>query len=132
MATTNRHSSGDMQVARERPRHMTLRATVAVCASFLWILVGLGEVPAHAATRHAMADHGQRTGASPEVPPGHANNVVRGHKEGPLAVAFSIIGIIVIIVVIVALGSISVRRRTRDGPPTGRREPPDHRRGLFG
>jgi len=132
MSWINRRLLGDRQAARKRSRHFALRATVALCASFLWILVGLGEVPAHAATGHAAADHGQRTSTSPGVPTGHANDVVHGHKEGPLAVAFSVLGVIVVVVLIVTLGSISVRRRTRDGPPRRRREPPDRRRGLFG
>jgi len=130
MPWSNRRSSGVRQRSRERLHHFTLGATVALCASFLWILVGL--VPAHGATWHAKADYGQQTSASPGVPTGHANAVVHGHKEGPLAVAFSVIGVIVVVVLIVALGSISVRRRTRDGPRPGRREPPDRRGGLFG
>jgi hypothetical protein len=132
MTWSSRDSSGVRQMARARPHHFTVGATMVLCASILWILVGLGGVPAHGATWHATAGGGQHTTASPGVPTGHASDVVHGHKEGPLAVAFSVIGVIVVVVLIVALGSISVRRRTRDGLPPGRREPPDRRRGLFG
>jgi hypothetical protein len=96
------------------------------------MIVGLGGIPAHAATRHLTADHGHPTNTSSVVTTTHATDVVHGHKEGPFAVAISVIGVIVVVVLIVTLGSISVRRRTRDGPPGGRREPPDRRRGLFG
>jgi hypothetical protein len=37
------------------------------------------------------------------------------HKEGPVAVVASVIGVIAVVVFIVGLGSLSVRRRTRDG-----------------
>jgi hypothetical protein len=98
----------------------------------VWIVIGLGGLPASAAMHQTMADHGQRTIASSGVTSGHANDVVHGHKEGPLAVALSVIGVIVIVVFIVGLGSLSVRRRTRERPPGGPRDPPDRRRGLFG
>ena len=111
---------------------MALQVMVALCASMLWMVVGYGGVPVHAATRHVVADHGQRTTASSGAGSGQTHTGGHGHKEGPLAVALSVIGIIVVVVTIVALGSLSVRRRTRDGPPSGPRDPRDRPPGFFG
>ena len=58
----------------------------------------------------------------------------RGHKEGPVAVIVSVIGVIAVVVFIVGLGSLSVRRRTRNGPPTRNPTqggPPGSGRGPF-
>jgi hypothetical protein len=51
-----------------------------------------------------------------------------------VAVVASVIGIVVIVAFIVGLGSISVRRRTRDRPSAGgpaQGGPPGRERGLF-
>jgi hypothetical protein len=61
--------------------------------------------------------------------------VQHGHKQGGVAVALSVIGLVAIIVLIVLLGSLSARRRTRDAPPGQRlrsKGPREGGRGLFG
>ena len=129
MRSTERHSPTSRHYGRDLRRRRTRRADVARCVSFLCLVIGLFGIPASATTQQASADHGQRIVASSGVTGGHANDVVHGHKEGPLAVAFSVIGVIVIVVFIVGLGSLSVRRRTRDRPP---REPRGPREPLIG
>jgi uncharacterized membrane protein YhaH (DUF805 family) len=120
---------------RTRWRLLPRRAASAliVCsASLLWMIVSVGVTPASAA---AATGHGPRTTTTQTTTPFSRNTAIRGHKEGPLAIALSIIGVIVVVALIVGLGSISVRRRTRDNPTPGwwrDRAPPDHRKGLFG
>jgi hypothetical protein len=107
-------------------------ALIASSASLLWMFLAVGVTPASAAS---TAGHELRTTTTQTTTPFGHNTPVRGHKEGPLAIAFSIIGVVIVVALIVGLGSISVRRRTRDNPTAGRRRdrgPPDHRRGLFG
>jgi hypothetical protein len=58
-----------------------------------------------------------------------------GHKQGSVAVAFSVFGLVAIVVAIVITATGSIQRRRRDAPPNpgfGDRKPPDKRRGLFG
>jgi hypothetical protein len=84
--------------------------------------------------RPATAEEAQL--ATTSVPShGNGGDPVHGREEGPLAVAASILGVIVVIVFIVALGSSSVRRRMRDTPTANHRNesgPPTPKRGLFG
>jgi hypothetical protein len=74
----------------------------------------------------AHAGRAEASGAASAHDAGHS----RGHKEGPVAVIVSVIGVIAVVVFVVGLGSLSVRRRTRDAPPT-RGGPPGSGRGLF-
>jgi hypothetical protein len=124
---------------REESRaHLSKSALLLLCASLLWIVIGLGTDPVDAAVRPSEVDHGTQTHTLQSTTTTSINGTtaVRGHKEGTLAVVFSFIGVIAVIVLIVFLGSISVRRRTRDNPTQVRRPwgrgPPDSRRGWFG
>jgi hypothetical protein len=122
----------------DSPAHLSKSALFVVCASLLWMVISLGTDPAGSTVRPSGAEHGTHTPTSRSTTTTsvNGNTAVRGHKEGTLAVVFSFIGVIAVVVLIVSLGSISVRRRTRDNPTTVRRPwergPPDSRRGWFG
>ena len=84
---------------------------------FVWAIVGLEgtrRVPPHS---HAMAGHQRQVGASSGLTTGQKGVAVHGRKEGPLAVAFSVLGVIVVVVIIVGLGALSPRRRSRGRAP---------------
>jgi uncharacterized membrane protein YhaH (DUF805 family) len=101
----------------------------------LWIIVGVGVAHASPAVGSSAASHGPRTTTTQTTTAFSGNTAVKGHKEGPLAIVLSFIGVIAVVVFVVAFGSVSVRRRTRDNPTPGwwrGRGPPDHRNGLFG
>jgi hypothetical protein len=122
---------------REWPGHISKSAFLVICGSLLWMVISLGANSAGSAVRSSGADHGTQTQTSrtPTTTGINANTVVRGHKEGTLAVVLSFIGVIAVVVLIVSLGSISVRRRTGDNPTARRpweRGPPDSRSGWFG
>lgn len=108
---------------------------VGVLGALLMLMATAGGGAAGGAIRPAGAEHGARANASGAT---SARDQGDGHghkrKEGKLAVAFSVLGIIVVVSLIVLLGSLSVRRRMRDGAgATGRgaRGPPERKRGLF-
>jgi hypothetical protein len=105
-------------------------AAVALFASVCWLTV-LPCMPAQGAVAPAATAHGPRTDSAA---PAHGSGHDRPHKEGPVAVVASVVGIILVVVCIVGLGSLSVRRRTRDRPPVGggaQGGPPGRERGLF-
>jgi hypothetical protein len=105
-------------------------ATVALLASVCWLTVGLG-MPAQAAVAPTATAHGTRADVAA---PAHGSGHDRQHQEGPVAKVASVLGIILVVVCIVGLGSLSVRRRTRDRPPAGggaHGGPPGRERGLF-
>jgi hypothetical protein len=123
-----------MRIAeQDHIRRLTPIVCTALSVALLWMVLALGAVPAGASS-------GANRGARPEATHTttttlNPNTAVKGKKEGPVAVVLSFIGVIAVVVLIVALGSVSVRRRTRDSPGPGgwrEREPPDHRRGFFG
>jgi hypothetical protein len=123
MISTERHRKGVLA-----HWHPVVVLLIAILAPLFWLTVisnsqAQGAVPSSAAA-HADASAPPAAGNS-----GHD----RPHKEGPVAVVASVIGIIVVVAFIVGLGSISVRRRTRDRPPTGAAQggPPERERGLF-
>ena len=103
---------------------------VAVLVSLGWLLAGIWDGRADA----AIADPKStllRLALSAHAALAHSH----GHKQGRIAVVASVVGIVVVIVVIVMLGSLSVRRRTRERRPSGEggaRELPERNRGLFG
>jgi len=111
------------------------RVIVGVLIVLLMLLVRTGVVVAAGAMRPALAEHGARANASGATS-AHDQRDGQGHKhkEGALAVAISVAGIIVVVSLIVLLGSLSVRRRMRDDTgATGRdvRGPPGRKRGFF-
>jgi hypothetical protein len=96
-------------------------------------LVGTSGASAGAAPRPSTEEHRPPADASRVTHAAHRNG--HAHKAGPVAVIFSVIGVIVVVVLIVFLGSLSARRRMpyRSGPRNrGERGPPEPRRGLFG
>jgi hypothetical protein len=121
-----------------RPRLMSHRmglasvtALMILATTFLWI-TPVSAVVAGTGIAHAAPSAVHRVEAAD---PTHGQSGTDGarHKEGPVAVVASVIGIIVIVVFIVGLGSLSVRRRTRDAPPKqnrGWRWPPDRGGGF--
>jgi 4-amino-4-deoxy-L-arabinose transferase-like glycosyltransferase len=114
-----------------RPRAV-IATLIALLASVFWLTV-MPCTPAQGAMNPTTVAHAPRTDASAPTH-AHDNGHDRQHKEGPVAVAASVIGIIVVVVCIVGLGSLSVRRRTRDRPPAGDQAqggPPGRERGLF-
>jgi hypothetical protein len=105
-----------------RPRVMSHRmglASVAtlmiVATTFLWITPA-SAVIAGTGIAHAAPSVVHRIEAA-DPSRGHSGTQGARHKEGPIAVVASVAGVIVIVVFIVGLGSLSVRRRTRDAPP---------------
>jgi hypothetical protein len=109
-------------------------ALIVTAASWFGLMVGLGAAPAGSAVS-ATTNHGPGTTTTTSTTPLSGNTAVKGHKEGPVAVVLSFIGVIAVVVLIVALGSVSVRRRTRGNPMPGwwkGRGPPDRPNGLFG
>jgi 4-amino-4-deoxy-L-arabinose transferase-like glycosyltransferase len=109
-----RSTEGHRQAGRLRRR--AVRATVtALLASLIW-LMAVPSTPAQGATQvilAAQAPHAEASG----VASAHESGRSRDHKEGPVAVVASVVGVIAVLVFIVGLGSLSVRRRTRDRPP---------------
>jgi hypothetical protein len=104
-------------------------ALVGLTGSLLWLVIGTGG-SADAATLHTSST---RLVDPPNATHGHLPSHTPVHKEGALAVAFSIIGIIAVLVGVVFLGSISARRRMGGKPFTReQRGPPGGRQGLFG
>ncbi len=95
--------------------HVAVHTMVALCAS-LWVIGGIGGMRAGAATPHTTAAHHAQAGASAGLTTGQKGVTVHGRKEGLLAVALSVLGVIVVVVFIVGLASRAVRRRSRDGP----------------
>ncbi len=125
-------SSDSLRQKMQRRSRLALPAMIAVNVVLFWVIVGLGATAASAGISHVVTVHHTRIYATTTTTSGPEKVAVHGHKEGPLAVAFSIMGVIVVAVFIVGLSSLSVRRRTRDRPATEQRETPDHRGGLFG
>lgn len=131
MPTTDVGSSTDSS-RRTRDWHIAKPAMIAVCAALFWVMLGLGGTAASAGVSYVVPVQYTQVGTTTTTTPGSQRVVVHGHKEGPLAVAFSVLGVAVVAVFIVGLSSLSIRRRTRDRPGTRREDTPDHRRGLFG
>jgi hypothetical protein len=102
-------------------------------ALFLWVAPASAVI---AVTGSATAGPGVAHRAeSSSASPNHAHRHDHPKKEGTLAVVVSVIGIIAVVAAVVALGSISARRRTRDGPPAwmrSLRSPSDREHGPFG
>ena len=114
-------------------RRRAVTATVIVLLSPLLWLTLVPCTPAQGALRPTVAAHPPRADASGAAHP-HVSDSTRAHKEGPVAVAASVIGIVIVVVCIVGLGSLSVRRRTRDRPPPhegGQGGPPGRQPGPF-
>jgi hypothetical protein len=123
--------------ANERPRHRgparrgVFAMVTVIFASLLWIAV-VSCTPAQGA-QPSTAALVPRLGASapPHTPDsGHS----RKHKEGSAAVVASVLAVVVVVVVMVGLGSLSARRRTRNGPPLSGQAPwgpPERWRGFF-
>jgi hypothetical protein len=126
MISTERHRPGVL--AHWRPVMVLL---TALSAPLLWLTV-ISSAPAHGAVPSTTAAHPRRAAAS-APPAARDSGHDRQHKEGPVAVVASVVGIMVVVAFIAGLGSISVRRRTRDRPPTGGAQcgPPGRERGLF-
>jgi hypothetical protein len=86
-----------------------------------WLLSASGAGPAAATAAGVPASVlrtvGRLHAASTTVTTVTTKAVQHGHKQGGVAVALSVIGLVAIIVLIVLLGSLSARRRTRDAPP---------------
>jgi hypothetical protein len=102
---------------------------VARCA-LLWALDG---IRVNAAVPHALADTPTHVdGRAGRITAGQKGGTVHGDKEGGLAVALSMLGIIVVVVFIVGVGSLSVRRRSRHSPPAAREGLLDRSGGLSG
>jgi hypothetical protein len=113
-------------------RRLATGALIVAGAPLLWMIVGVGVAPASPAVLPSAAGHGLRTTTTTTA---FSNNTeVKGHKEGPLAIVLSFVGVIAVVVLVVTLGSVSVRRRTGDNPTPGwwrGRGPPDQRSGMF-
>jgi amino acid transporter len=127
MRSAERHR----HAARLRPRAVFATVT-ALCAALLW-LIAVPSTPAQGAMHVMVAAHAPGAEASGAAT-AHGSAHGRDHKEGPVAVVASVIGVIAVVVLIVGLGSLSVRRRTHDRPPPrGPDEggPPGGGRGLF-
>jgi hypothetical protein len=113
-------------------RRAVIASLTALFAALLW-LMAVPTTPAQGAMHQTLAadpSHASASGAAPAHDSGHG----RDHKEGTVAVVVSVIGVIAVVVFIVGLGSLSVRRRTRDRPPPrgpDRGGPPGSGRGLF-
>lgn len=98
---------------------MRLRVVIVTAAVLLAPLFWLAALPcavAQGAVVPTSAAHGLPVSALAAVIHDGAHNPQ--HKEGPVAKVASVVGIILVLVCIVGLGSLSVRRRTRDRPPT--------------
>ena len=127
MPSTERHDP-----AGRLPRRAIMVPVAALVASLIW-LMAVPSIPAQGAVHVMVAAHAPRaeaSGATTAHDRGHSHD----HKEGPVAVVASVIGVIAVVVFIVGLGSLSVRRRTRNGPPTrgpGQGGPPGSGHGLF-
>jgi hypothetical protein len=125
--TERRRHTGARRCART-----VLPAVVGLAASLLWLATpGTPAEGAVGTPRPAQVQPADASGPAG----GHDSGRGRAHKEGTVAVVASVIGIVAVIVFVVVLGSVSVRRRTRDGPPSRgplSRGPPDRGRGLFG
>jgi hypothetical protein len=109
-----------------------IAGVTALFASLLWLTV-LPSTPAQGALLSATAAHAPGVDAS-----GPAGTGVGGkghaHKEGPVAVIASVLGVIAVVVLIVGLRSLSLKRRTRNGSAAtdpDRGGPPGRERGLF-
>jgi hypothetical protein len=117
---------------RLRPWLRVAVAAVVALWPVLWAVGGLEGTPAGAVNLHAMTGHQRQAGASSGLTTGQKGVAVHGHKEGPLAVAFSVLGVIVVVAFIVGLGALSIRRRSRDGPRSAHQEWLDRWRRPFG
>jgi hypothetical protein len=93
-----------------------MAAGAALFTSMFW-LMAVPSTPAQGVTHAVVAAHSPRAEASGSTSTNHSGHS-HDHKEGPVAVVVSVIGVIAVVVFIVGLGSLSVRRRTRNGPPT--------------
>jgi ferric-dicitrate binding protein FerR (iron transport regulator) len=127
------HSSERRRHAGPWRRRSVLAAVTALCAALLW-LMALPTAPAQGATPVMVGSHPPHAGA-PAAAPTSESGPGRDHKEGPGAVVASVAGVIVVVVFIVGLRSLSVRRRTRNGPPppsASQGGPRGRGRGLFG
>jgi amino acid transporter len=123
MTSVERYRQG----GRTRPQAVIATA-IALLASVCWLTVVLC-MPAQGAVVSSTVAHGPNPSAT--APTHHSGHQ---HKEGPVAVVASVLGIILVVVCVVGLGSLSVRRRTRDRPPGGGAAgggPPGRQRGLF-
>jgi hypothetical protein len=127
MRSTERHGP-----AGRLRRRALVAAVAALFAPLIW-LMAVPSIPAQGAVHAVVAAHApgaEASGGTSTHDKGHGP----GHKEGPVAVVASVIGVIAVVVFIVGLGSLSVRRRTRNGPPTrgpGQGGPPGSGHGLF-
>jgi hypothetical protein len=127
MRSTERHGP------EGRLRRRALVAIVAALFAPLIWLMAVPSIPAQGAEHATVAVHAAGTAASGATST-HDKGHGHVHKEGPVAVVASVIGVIAVVVFIVGLGSLSVRRRTRNGPPTrgpGQGGPPGSGHGLF-
>ncbi|MGA2304343.1 MAG: hypothetical protein ABSH29_09095 [Acidimicrobiales bacterium] len=126
-----RWTEGHRHTGRLR-RRAVIATVTALLASLIW-LMAVPSTPAQGAMHVTLAAHTPHTEGSGAAS-GHDSGHSRDHKEGPVAVVASVIGVIAVVVFIVGLGSLSVRRRTRDRPPPRGPDqggPPGSGRGLF-
>jgi 4-amino-4-deoxy-L-arabinose transferase-like glycosyltransferase len=117
---------------RLRRRAVGTAGAVALLASLIWLMT-VPSTPAQGVMHIAVAAHAPPAEASGPTT-AHRSGHSHDHKEGPVAVVVSVIGVIAVVVLIVGLGSLSVRRRTRNGTPTrgpDRGGPPGSGRGPF-
>jgi hypothetical protein len=114
-STTTTSTDRPRQSGRVRRRVVVVTAAVLLAPLF-W-LAALPCAVAQGADVPTAAAHGSHVAALSAVAHDSAHDPQ--HGEGPVAKVASVIGIILVVVCIVGLGSLSVRRRTRDRPPTG-------------
>jgi hypothetical protein len=127
---TGSWSDPSRQGTQRRGGHRAIPVMIALNTVLFWVIIGLSGTAPSAALSHVGTVHHTQIAATTTTEP--KRFAVHGHKEGPLAVAFSVLGVVVVAVFIVGLSSVSVRRRTRDRPAPKGRETPDHRLGPFG
>jgi hypothetical protein len=116
-------------------RRLVAGALIVASLPVLWMIVGSGAAPASPAVLPYATDHGPGTTTTRSTTVYGSNTGAKGHKEGPVAVVLSFIGVIAVVVLVVTLGSISVRRRTGGNTTPAwwkGRGPPDQRNGTFG
>jgi hypothetical protein len=123
--------------ANERLRHRgsarrgILAVVTVLFGPLLWMTV-VSCTPAQGAQPSIGAVVPRLDASGPPHTPDSGHS--RKHKEGSAAVVASVLAVVVVVVVMVGLGSLSARRRTRNGPPLSGQAPwgpPERWRGFF-
>jgi hypothetical protein len=125
-------STEPRRLGRSAPPRRMIAAVIAgvtiLFASLLWLTV-LPGTPAQGALLPTIGAHAPVADTS--IPVGtNVGGQSRAHKEGPVAVIASVLGVIAVVALVVGLRSLSQKRRTRNesvakGGPSGQE------RGLF-